>query len=134
MVGIPLLYARTIADIAFPTGSPRTAATASPSNSHHSHRLSSGLADPDPLFIAVVGDIPESYILAFTTPTHLAQQVIARVDQDSDPHQGCYMLITGVGEEMADPIDDAFCEMGRRRAVKFWHFFRERALIITIKG
>ena len=82
----------------------------------------------------MIEDIPESDTLAFTTPTHLAQQVIARVDQCFDTHQGCYMLITGVGKEMADPIDDAFCKMGRRNAVKFCHYYRERALIINIEA
>ena len=79
-------------------------------------------------------DILESDKLVFTTPTHLAQQVKARIDQCFDTHTGCFMLITGVGEEMGDPIDEAFYELGIRRAVKFCQWYRERALIINIEA
>ena len=137
MVGSPQLYFRTIADIAFSPGFPRTAATASLSNSHDSHTTLFGLADPDPICIEMTEDIPESDTLVFTTPTHLAQQVKARIDQCFDTHKGCFMLITGVGKEETEidgPIDEAFYELGIRGAVKFCHFFQERALIINIEA
>ena len=79
--------------------------------------------------------IPESNRLVFTTPTHLAQQIDAKIQQCFETRSGCRILITGVGEEEMDgPIDEAFYKLGIRRAVKFTWEGPLRSLIINYKG
>ncbi|RPA98231.1 hypothetical protein L873DRAFT_1046971 [Choiromyces venosus 120613-1] len=60
--------------------------------------------------------IPDENKLRYSTPLNLATDIEVKIEECHEPETGCYMLVTGVAEEMVGGIAEEMEELSIRRA------------------